>query len=572
MAKEAHERESRSISRRYFLGGIGAGAVAASAPSVFFPRGVQAQTRSTRFSPIREDRFGRMFPNLDPFFRDNTPALRAAMRDIGKPGGILDARDQLGDGGEAAATALIVNPALNLNNPNNAVQTAGTTFIGQFIDHDLTFDQTSALAVETEPADSPNTRNPRFDLDSVYGDGPLANPELFVRPGDRRERPTKLLIESGGLFEDVPRDRDDIAIIADPRNDENMMISGLQAAVILFHNKAVDLVKREDRGASSEEVYEKANQLTRWHYQWIVLHEILPLFIGQAAVDNILNNGRKFYRPEKPQIPVEFQGAAYRMGHTLVRPSYRANLAGDNDGSPFFAMIFDPSGEGQADPVDLRGGARARRRFIGWQTFFDFGPAFTDAPGNPNPAIRPNKRVDSTVSTPLFHLPLQTIAGAVPGDIISLPQRNLLRGITWSLPSGQRIAREIGAPVLNSSNDPFLAQVQAVSDSFDTRLKLGDSTPLWAYVLNEGLPLGNEGRHLGPVGGRIVGEVFIGLLQLDRDSYLNADRRWRPTLPQRNGRTGDFRMIDFLTFAGVAPDSARLRGTKAGGGLPAGTP
>ena len=133
-----------------------------------------------------------MFPDLAPFFRDNTPALRAALRDIGKPGGIMDARDQLGDGGEAAAIALIVNPALNVNNPNNLAQTAGTTFIGQFIDHDLTFDQTSALGAETEPAASPNTRDPRFDLDSVYGDGPLKNPELFVQCPRRagRSRPS----------------------------------------------------------------------------------------------------------------------------------------------------------------------------------------------------------------------------------------------------------------------------------------------------------------------------------------------------------------------------------------------
>ena len=75
--------------------------------------------------------------------------------------------------------------------------------------------------------------------------------------------------------------------------------------------------------------------------------------------------------------------------------------------------------------------------------------------------------------------------------------------------------------------------------------------------------LRHGGRHLGPVGGRIVGEVFIGLLQLDRDSYLNAHRRWRPTLPERSGRvTGDFKMVDFLTFAGVAPDQ---RGALGGG-------
>jgi hypothetical protein len=509
-----------------------------------------------------------MFPDLDPFFRENTRRLQDALKDIGKLGGRLDARDQLGDGGEQAAINLIVDPALSANNPNNPAHTAGITFAGQFIDHDLTFDLTSRLAVVAEPTESPNERDPRFDLDSVYGGGPLADPELYVPvPRGDRGRPTKLRIEFGGKFEDVPRRGDRSAIIADPRNDENMMISGLQAAFIKFHNHAVDVVR--DRGDSDEEVFEKARQLTTWHYQWMVVHEFLPLFIGQAAVDNILNNGRRFYRPAVPFIPVEFQGAAYRFGHTMVRPSYRANLAGDNDGSPFFGMIFVPDGQERnpADPIDLRGGARAPRRFIGWQTFFDFGSGFTDASGNPNPAVRPNKLIDTALSTPLFLLPLGTIAGAAAtGEIISLPQRNLLRGITWGLPSGQSIARRIGAPALTGDNDAFLKGLRDY-DTRDTKLNLDDSTPLWMYCLREGFVLGEGGHHLGPVGGRIVGEVFIGLLQLDKDSYLNADRRWKPTLPQRSGRvTGDFKMIDFLTFAGVAPDQ---RGQAGGGGLPA---
>jgi len=266
-------------------------------------------------------------------------------------------------------------------------------------------------------------------------------------------------------------------------------------------------------------------------------------------VNDILRNGRRFYRPEVGFIPIEFQGAAYRFGHSMVRPSYRANLAGDNDGSAFFGMVFDPSGEGQPDPVDLRGGARARRRFIGWQTFFDFGPTFTDPGlGNTNPAIRSNKLIDTTISTPLLRLPIQTIANGVPGDIISLPSRNLLRHITWAIPSGQSIARLMQVPMLTGDNDEVLRQLRTYN------LNLDDSTPLWFYALREARVLGDRGQHLGPVGGRIVGEVFIGMLQLDRDSYL-SQRGWRPTLPQRGGRvTGEFKMVDFLTFAGVAPD------------------
>src|SRR5262245_33067667 len=339
---------SRTISRRHFLGALGAGAVAAGVSSALWSRAALAQTGRPRAFVIREDRFGRMFPNLDPFFRENSPRLQAALQDIGKLGGMMDAKDQIGDGGKAA---LIADPALNANNPNNPGQTAGSTFIGRFLDHDMTFDLTSRLAVVAEPTASPNERTPAFDLDSVYGGGPLKDLELYVPVASgSRARPTRLRIENGGLFEDLPRRRDRSAIIADPRNDENMMIAGLQAAVILFHNKCVDLVSR-DRRLGSEEVFEKARQLTTWHYQWMIVYEFLPHFIGQTMVNDILRDGRRFYRPSVGFLPIEFQGAAYRVGHSMVRSSYSANLAGYNDGSAFFGMIFDPSGEGEPDPV-----------------------------------------------------------------------------------------------------------------------------------------------------------------------------------------------------------------------------
>src|SRR4030095_4282618 len=134
-----------------------------------------------------------------------------------------------------------------------------------------------------------------------------------------------------------------------------------------------------------------------------------------------------------------------RFGHSMVRPSYRANLAGDG-GQPFFGLVFDPSQEGRGDPADTRGGARAPRRFIGWQTFFDFGDG----------QVRPNKRIDTKLSTPLFDLPLGAIASGDPPT--SLPQRTLLRHLTWSLPSGQAIAQAMSTQVLGASSFPELAQ------------------------------------------------------------------------------------------------------------------
>jgi Animal haem peroxidase len=485
--------------------------------------GVPAVNAAEPADSTLPDRFGRMF-HLPPF-APPTDTVRAALLELGRPGGILDANDDLA----AGPVALIVDPALSEGNRNSPTHTAGTTFMGQFLDHDMTFDRTSPLGRPKNPLASPNSRTPAFDLDPVYGAGPADSPQLYD-PNDR----VKFLVESGGLFEDLPRDpATDAAILGDPRNDENLILAGLHAAFLLFHNNAVDLVRSKNPSIRDDDAFAEARRLTTYHYQWLIIKEFLPLFLGQAMVDDILANGRRFYTPgdDEAFIPVEFQ-IVYRFGHSMIRPSYRANLAGDK-GSAFFAMVFDPAGEGRSDPVDLRGGAAAPRRFIGWQTFFDFGDG----------EVKPNKRIDTKLSTPLFNLPLAAIPAGTPPT--SLPQRNLLRHLTWSLPSGQAIAKVIGAPVLSAAD---LADIAQIHESFAT------STPLWFYILREAEVM-QDGLRLGPVGGRIVGEVFIGLLQADPDAFINAQPHFKPTLPTKTGKAKDFRMIDFLTFAGVDPAS-----------------
>lgn len=130
-----------------------------------------------------QGRFGRMFPTLGSLFAADTPSVRAALIDIGKPGGIMDAGDDLTD-----PLALLANAALSADNPDNPTMTAGFTFLGQFIDHDITFD-----LIEFGQAPGPggvirNFRIPALDLDNVYGGGPGVSPALYDQSVDEEQR------------------------------------------------------------------------------------------------------------------------------------------------------------------------------------------------------------------------------------------------------------------------------------------------------------------------------------------------------------------------------------------------
>ena len=469
-------------------------------------------------------RFGRLFGELPPFAAD-TPDVRAALLEIGKAGGIMDAKDDL----DQTPKDLIVNPAFSKKNSDNLQMTAGFTFLGQFLDHDMTFDPTSSLERQADPEHVSNFRTPSLGLDNVYGAGPGVHPHLY----DQTTGYTFLVEPMGtpGKW-DVPRNSQNVALIADPRDDENAIINQLQLAFLQFHNKVADHVRTKIKLKGAGNIFTEAQRIVRWHYQWIVVHEFLRKTCGDAVVDDVLLNGRKFYKwHNEPFIPVEFSVAAYRFGHSQVRPSYRLNLAGEA-GQPFFGMIFKGTPSSPSDPDDLSGGCRAPRRFCDWPTFFDF------ADGN----VRPNKKIDTTLSTALFHLPGSVVSSPdAKSNPSSLAQRNLLRHLTFGLPSGQRVARAMQMDVLSKAD---LADLKPFG--FD------DRTPLWFYILREAAVF-EDGERLGPVGARIVAEVFIGLLQGDRASYLSQDPEWQPFLSTIDtSKTGDdFRMVDLLRFAGV---------------------
>lgn len=492
-----------------------------------------------------DDSFSRMFPGLPPY-APATPEAREQAQKVGVKGGVIDAGDNLTDPIQSITNPGVFSP----NNPDNPNMTAGMTFFGQFLDHDLTLALKAPLNEPTQPRQTTNFRTAEFDLDSLYGNGPDRSSELYdTSSGDIKFRVEAIpgseqVSRKGAIRFDLPRDPNNVAIIGDSRNDENIAISQFHLAMLMFHNAVIDRVRQHPAFAnrSAKEVFNEAQRQVRWHYQWIILNEFLPLTIGQNRVDEILRNGPRFYKVtdrtqdsvfrsprREPLIPVEFAVAAYRFGHSQVRPSYRVNF-GAAPGSEFFAFIFDDSADpNDPNPSDMRGGKRASRRFIDWQTFFKLD----------NVNFRSNKRIDTKLSTPLMLLPgSRGPAPGLPNDgVQSLPSRNLMRHVNFGIPSGQAIARVMGVRVLTPAQLGELATYG-----------MDKNTPLWYYILKEA-EVFEQGLRMGPVGSRIVGEVFIGLLKADKDSYLTVNRNWKPTLPSAKSR--DFKIADLLRFAGV---------------------
>ena len=300
-----------------------------------------------------------------------------------------------------------------------------------------------------------------------------------------------------------------------------------------------------------------ARQVTLWHYQWLLVNEHLPQIAGQAIVNDVLQNGNRFFtsrRRAMRSMPIEFGAACYRFGHSMVRPSYRANFtSGTGDSTsptadPFFGLVFDPSLPGAgpitSDRDDLLGGYPGGRRYIGWQTFFDFGDG----------QVKNNKMIDTTISSVLF-TPVPAIAPHTQTSPTVLPQRNLLRQLTRGLPSGQAIAAAMKVPALGTSD---LSDIAGVNAAFAT------STPLWYYILAEAKTI-EDGLNLGPIGGRIVTETLIGLLRANPTSYLSLFPRFQPFLgtdlqlgsnlnPNITGNR-TYTRAHFLYYAGVAQPS-----------------
>jgi len=423
---------------------------------------------------------------------------------------------------------------------------AGYTYLGQFIDHDLTLDRTTVMfGASVAPADMLQGRSPRLDLDSLYGAGPQdPNSEQFYEADGLRLKMGKT--DEGKAF-DLPRKGKQI-LIPDHRNDENLAVGQTHLAFIRFHNR----VLKELASVPESKRFAKARRAVVKHYQWMIRHDYLPRICEESVVADVFTNGRKVFEPhpkrtEASTMPIEFSVAAFRLGHSMIRRDYDWNR-NFQDGGGTLKLLFTFSGTGgelsQDSPLPGIWVADFRR-------LYDFPAAghsnLKAPPGRFNLAMR----IDSRIVNPLGDLPLGSIgATKKPADELelNLAFRNLVRARMVKLASGQQMVRRLKnkgvtvtalkkKQIIDGSGGAELSSLTAAQ-----RNDVAANTPLWFYILREAELNGGK---LNGVGARIVAETFHRAIAGSKVSII----RHKTFVPHFAQDDKTFNMPDLLFFA-----------------------
>lgn len=505
---------------------------------------------STPRSPSFQGRFGRMFRSL--------PAASYGKTDT-------DSRNNLLILGNRMTSSF--DPPKDGNDAEESGIPALYTYFGQFVDHDITFDPMTTLIQHSDPDGLTDFRTPALDLDNVYGRGPGDQPYMYDAGG------SKFLLGDAlaNGAPDLPRNNANPrrALIGDPRNDENSIVSQLQALFLRFHNRVVD----DNAGLD----FPSIQKIVRWHYQWVVLHDFLPRIVSDAVLSQLKSSHGKyeknklkfFHWKNDPFMPVEFSVCAYRLGHSMIRPGYRLN---DDDATllPIFPVPAPPATPGPLNEGLTGFQAMKPNRGIDWARFIDLPGDIRSYGTNATPPDAATKRrlqfayrIDTSVVSPLSVLP-STIAS----NPASLAQRNLLRSFELGLPTGQDVAHAMGVPALADNqivigkavDSPEAGDVLGTIDGITELAPFKGKCPLWTYILAEAahnqkaltIPVTEPNKiittpQLGPVGGRIVAEVFLGMMFGDNDAFLSASPEWTPTI--KSAKPGAFTLADLVNYA-----------------------
>lgn len=418
---------------------------------------------------------------------------------------------------------------------------AGYTYFGQFVGHDLTYDPTPLDGPYLEPERTLNHRTPYLDLDHVYGGGPEHSPDLY------RGEPGAEIFKLGtttpsGYVRDLPLENGRI-LTGDPedaRDLDNLILRQLHAVFLKFHNEAVKQLSAKPpviigfEHLNSGTIFERAQRLVHWHYQWIIRHDFLPRILHTSVWNRVNRMMRTNGQPDDGfSIPIEFSLAAYRFGHSMVRHAYGLNCRQKRVTlSELMTLGHNPS----PLPEDF---------MIEWGRFFDGLPA--------SGQIASSLYIDTSIAPPLHDLSpsIVRLCSRLERSVepACLPARTLLRGARAELPSGQEVADALvkqGAikPHDRLTSRQLTKDICNRSGSVLRKVGLERNTPLFYYLLKEA-EIRGLGRTLGPIGSYIVADVVQGALDADPEGYMSVvGRDWK--LPLWRFQDGSNRKINAL--------------------------
>lgn len=507
--------------------GLGSLATSRNGNQRFAPPSMDGQSLTDATEKPRL-RFGRMFPDLELFRPPEEALIRL---------------------GQAMVRSKEVD--------DNPQLTAGYTYLGQFIDHEITFDQTTTPPGGVVTVDKiVQARTPSLDLDSLYGQLPINgnSPDPARYESDRvrlklgSTKTDSVLKISVEFQNDLPGRTDKVstATISDERNDENLAVAQTTVAFIKFHNA---VVKTLEKDFSGEELFKKARQKVIEHYQCIVLNDFLPALINTEILEVVINQGNKHFLTtpeEEPFMPVEFSRAAFRIGHSQVRDDYDWNRFFR---SPSQGGFFRPTLSFLLDLTGFRGNQILGNRrlptpwIIDWTGFFNFA-GFPDVPKSP--VLNLTKKIDTSIAEKFSDLP---IPPSWPTTNRSLAVVDLLRGSEVGLPAAQTIVKRLKETISKPELIRELTAAELTAKHAEVKqFGFDTTTPLWYYILREAEVL-EQGLRLGPVGSYILAETFAGLIRASTISILRPDpvngKKWQPDLGKVKDR---FFMTDMLYF------------------------
>ncbi|MEL7160607.1 MAG: peroxidase family protein, partial [Bacteroidota bacterium] len=376
---------------------------------------MQSQQNSN-FSTHQKDHFARLFPELEPLELpdDDCWAYARRMMEWG-----------------------------NLDAPDSSTITNGVGIFSQFLAHDITFDANSRLRAGNRIAGIVNDRTTNLDLDCVYGQ---KTQDFYYDAKDT----DKLLLgkeytDGTHHWRDLQRNAQHKAIIPDSRNDENIIVSRMQVLFLRFHNRMVDHLRATD---CITKAYAPARRQVIWHYHWLIVHEYLGRMCDPSIWTRLVREPARYYTQPGP-LPLEFTGAAFRVGHSQTRDDNRIS---DTVDKGLFELGF----------------FTAMEEFVDWRYIFDCGDG----------RVQYARRIDTKIGKSFHRIPFIKTKDRKEQ---SLPFRNIRRGVGYGLPSGEAVAMRLGQEPLEVPLTQKLG---------------GAGTPLWYYLLYEAECLGNNGEHL----------------------------------------------------------------------------